>query len=263
MEFNNIEDAIDAFKMLGYGRCTPNLGCKSKIPIKPCLVSPTASAGLVCKTETVGLLPDNAHVIVFDTETTGLTGSIVQLAYDVYSAEGNRLKSFDRLLCLPRGETISWAAFKVHKISKFKVQREGKNATREIELFVARCREVISKGGRVVAHNADFDVRALAQTVRNHGSKKEVACLVSKEVFCTMRESKGKIAVYGKNGKKKTPSNVDLFKYLSNDAKVPDNLHDAAVDIGITAKSFFLGVRRGWWAVGTTTKQSYQSSIST
>lgn len=186
------------------------------------------------------------HVIVFDTETTGLRCRIVvQLAYTIFENDGAVIKQFDGLLRLPKGHFIGREAQRIHHISNDMVRRNGLCSKTVLERFVDTVRRVVRDGGRCVAHNASFDVTSVNRTLAAFSSN---ARLSLNDVFCTMRQSGAHLIMYTPAGRRKYPTNSELFEYLTKEKAVDQgNLHDASVDIKITARSYFEGRRRRWW----------------
>ena len=66
-----------------------------------------------------------AHVLVFDTETMGFGGSVLNLGWILADECGAELASYDLLWQLPCGERIHSGAFKAHGISAAQVRRNG------------------------------------------------------------------------------------------------------------------------------------------
>ena len=131
-------------------------------------------------------------VVVFDTETTGLKPPIVcQLAYVVVE-NGAVGVEYDALLKLPPGVRIGKQAQTIHGISNQDVAKRGVDAADALELFARTCARVRLAGGRVVAHNSKFDVRAIRETRLAHNviDHDENQTLEDSDAFCTMAESK-------------------------------------------------------------------------
>ena len=205
------------------------------------------------------------RVVVFDTETTGLSGLICQLAYNVYNlGNGDVLARRNVLFRLPPGARVSPGAYRVHKISDDQLRAHGVPAIPELRAFGELCEDVLRRGaGRVVAHNAAFDCRALKYTWECHrgDSGDGVRRLPTVDTTtCTMKASTGKVKVFNRAGKFKWPKNSELYAALFNVAPEDDatltaggashgtgSLHDAAYDIAVTARCYFEGRRRQWW----------------
>ena len=208
--------------------------------------------------------PDG-RVLVFDTETASLRGEILQLAWNVYDGTGTvLLQSFDKLLQLPARPRvqISPKAMAIHKITPEKLRRNGLPPScvlPTLRSFGELCKRILGEGGRVVAHNARFDCKALGVTWRLHGGDQATAEYVLPtvdEATCTMMCAFKKVPVYKKDGLSyKWPSNSECFEHFFH-KKVTDDerllgkgtgeLHDAMFDISVTALNFFEMRRRQW-----------------
>ena len=241
--------AFFSLGMRGYRGCSalaavskkPELGSAQAPSVLSRMMQPCDTA--MSKRDAAELLPEGAAYIVADTETSALNGYVLQLAYAVYDREHVKLCAYNKLLRLPPGVSISWGAFKVHKISKKRVDRCGVGALAELRKFIKLVDAIRRVGGRAVFHNAQFDCAAVVRTVARLGGK-ETLCTA--DTFCTYRRSRGRVPVRGKNGKLKGASNTLLYEYLFHEMPRGD-LHDAAVDIGVTAASYAEGCRRKWW----------------
>ena len=189
------------------------------------------------------MLPENAAYMVADTETSSMGGLVIQLAYNIYSSTHVKLRSYNRLLKLPSGETIQWGAFRVHGIGKRQLDTRGVATLHELRKFVQLTEAIQRVGGRTVFHNAQYDCAAITRTIARHGGRE---VLRAKDAFCTYRRSVGRVPMRDRGGKHKGASNVLLYEHLF---KHPPrgNLHDAAVDIAVTAASYAEGCRRRWW----------------
>lgn len=194
-------------------------------------------------------LPDGAAFLVWDTETSGLTADavVVQLAWAICSEAGTVLRRYDRLWRLPPRRTISWGARKIHGISTRRVAAQGYTAATELRTFVALVRAMRTHKLRVVAHNAPFDVRMLKQTARAHGvDDADVEALDTRDFFCTMAAARDNCGLHNRAGRKRNPSNAELYQRLIG--KAPEGpLHDAFADIMVTAASYVAGKLKKWW----------------
>ena len=192
-------------------------------------------------------LCETAHFCVFDTETSGLSCNdcAVQMALGFFNEDGHPLGFYDRLWKLPPGVTVSRGSYRIHKISMRKIEAEGYDAAPEVRKVMKIMRCMQDRGKRIVAHNAAFDCRILAQTARHHGV--DGWDLSRKNVFCTMGRAKPWCNLKSnKTGRPKAPSNSELYKILTGCAPT-GALHDALVDIKVTARSYVEGAKRGWW----------------
>jgi DNA polymerase III epsilon subunit-like protein len=147
---------------------------------------------------------------------------------------------------IPANATISWGAFKVHNIGIRRVKREGVNPQQQLRFFHDACTALLQNGCRVVAHNAAFDHRMLVQTARRYDVP---WTLESTDYFCTMQKARPLVNMRNAKGRSKAPSNVELYEHLLH-KKPTGSLHDARVDVAVTASSFAAGAKRGWWSLG-------------
>tara|TARA_B100000787_G_scaffold97703_1_gene72068 strand:+ start:2424 stop:3194 length:771 start_codon:yes stop_codon:yes gene_type:complete len=231
VQFCDFENAHDAFYSLGHSSFTLS---KAK---------PAA--------ETLGdALCETAHYCVFDTETSGLSSRdcVIQMAIGFYDEGGSQLGVYDRLWKLPNGVRISEGSFKVHKISTQRLNDEGCETAAEIEKVMKYIGRMRSREKLIVAHNASFDLRMLAQTAKNWSKHWE---LVADDVFCTMKSARVHCGLIStKTGRLKAPSNTELYEMLTGETVATEELHNALFDVSLTSASFFQGARRGWWSDG-------------
>lgn len=194
-------------------------------------------------------VPDGADFLVWDTETSGIGSGdvVVQLAWAVCSESGEVLRRYDRLWKLPPHRKIGWGAYKVHGISAKRVAARGYMAAAELRAFVALVCAMRKRRLRVVAHNAAFDVRMLKQTARAHAVDDAIVDAFEKQdFFCTMAAARDNCGLRNRAGRKRNPSNAELYERLIG--KPPEGrLHDAFADIMVTAASYAAGKRRRWW----------------
>lgn len=192
---------------------------------------------------------EHKPVVVFDTETTGLKPAIVcQLAYVVVE-NGAVAIEYDALLKLPRGARIGWPAQKVHGISNQDVDQRGVDAACALELFARTCSRVLLAGGRVVAHNASFDARALRETREAHGlvDAGENRTLKVADAFCTMAASKSRSPLQNKAGHPKPFKNEELYAHFYREPPSWARLHNALDDVMVTTLNYAAGLSKGWW----------------
>jgi DNA polymerase III epsilon subunit-like protein len=175
-------------------------------------------------------------VLVFDTETTGLSASdiVIQLGYVLMLSDGTVLSEYEKIL---RGDIPSNPfALKVHRIKNQTVRSSPYDIEEELTAFLALAHRVTSLGGRLVAHNAKFDVRLLQQTAAAVGMQDfDVG-----EVFCTA--TKLKRVPTAERGA--TCKNADVYRVLGG----PDmDMHHALNDAKATAFIYKQGIQSGWW----------------
>jgi len=184
--------------------------------------------------------------VCFDTETTGLyEPHVIQLAYIVFTEDGTEVRRYNKIMKLLPGKRIDPRAIEVHRINMSKVQREGVNPLAELEEFMRVCGDVIVSGGRIIAHNSAFDVRAINTTLS--AWTPSPALLNESSTFCTMKNSKLYSPLVDKAGRRKAFKNVELHMHLFGKAPDLGPLHDALTDILVTKANFTEGAIRGWW----------------
>ena len=186
--------------------------------------------------------------LVFDVETDGGRGGqlAVQIAWVVYNAGGEELFARCEYLALPPGRTISYFATKVHRISNAMLREKGMRPQHVLVDFFTWADRVAANSGAVVAHNAAFDARLLEQTAERHGVREWD--IEKRDVLCTMQMAKPYTnLVSKKTGKPKAPGNVELYRYLHKRSPQLGALHDALVDVKVTAACYAAGRDRGWW----------------
>ena len=193
-------------------------------------------------------LEDVAEFVVFDTETSGLSSRdvAVQVCLGFYDGYGKALGFYDKLWKPPRGVVISKGSIQVHGITNARVFKEGLDARFELPKVHAIFKKMRSRGKKIVAHNAAFDVRILRQTARSHSFAGWD--LEQSHTFCTMNRAAPRCGLKSKKtGRARKPKNAELYRILTG--KAPSGaLHDAQVDVGVTAKNYTEGRHRGWWA---------------
>lgn len=190
-----------------------------------------------------------AEFVAFDTETSGLSANdcAVQMAIGFFRADGSAMGYYNKLWKLPPGGKMTASAVRVHRITAAALQRDGIDAGPEIKAVHRIFQTMKMRGKKIVAHNASFDVRMLKQTAaKNNFSGWSIE---TADIFCTMKNATPYCGLISEKTKRpKAPSNAELYQILTGAA--PDGpLHDAVFDIKVTAKSFFLGVQRGWWCI--------------
>ena len=188
-------------------------------------------------------------IVCFDTETTGFSPAIVcQLAYVVVE-NGEVTTEYDQLLELPRGATIGRQAQSIHGISNRACAKRGVDAAAALETFARMCARILSEGGRLVAHNSRFDVRAIRDTRSAHNliDYEDNETLTFTDTFCTMVNSKQYSPLKDKAGRQKAFKNDEMFTFLYGEPPKFARLHDALDDVHVTILCYVGGVNRGWW----------------
>lgn len=181
-------------------------------------------------------------LLVFDTETTGFSPPIVcQIAWSlVENNEAPKEESY--VLSLPAGVSIDPHAQAVHGITPECVGIEGVDALPILGRFLEQAADVVARGGRVVAHNATFDTRAILTTIRYwHQPAPRFP-----RTFCTMLASKAYSPLKTKADRAKAFKNDELYIFF-NEKNPTEKLHDALGDVRITLSNYQAGKARGWW----------------
>lgn len=186
------------------------------------------------------------HALIFDTETTG-TGKqdvIVQFACILVRNDGTIQYTYNQLWKPPNDERMHPEAKHVHGISEEEIDARGREALEELK-FVQTLFDACHKSGvKIVAHNSTFDVRMLLQTADSANAVRFTLC--PDEVFCTQRNSRGRVPVYDKLGRFKAPSNSELYVHF-NHSPPQEVLHDALNDCKVTASNYLQGRKAEWW----------------
>ena len=186
----------------------------------------------------------SAECLVFDTETSGFSGSVLQLGWILADSNAKALVTYERKWCLPAGERIHRKAFAAHGISEAQLRREGVLAKPELAEFLALVAAAEAHSVRLVAHNASFDVRVLNLTAIRQGL---APSLRSASMLCTMHNATRHCGLRTRGGKRaKAPSNVELFLFLFG-CKPTEQLHSALPDCRVTLASYAAGRQRKWW----------------
>lgn len=190
--------------------------------------------------------------LLFDTETTGLPKNykapatdtnnwprMVQIAWLIFDNEGKEIDSHDYII-KPEGFTIPVEASNVHGISTEQALEEGHDLKKVLEIFAAE----IEKADYLVAHNISFDEKIVGAEFVRKGFK---TTWFSKKQICTMKSSTDYCGLPNKRGYGyKWPNLMELHKKLFGHGF--EEAHNAAADIGATAKCFWelkeLGVIR-------------------
>jgi DNA polymerase III epsilon subunit-like protein len=175
-------------------------------------------------------------VLVFDTETTGLSASdvVIQLGYVYMLSNGTVLNEYEKVL---HSSTPSNPfALRVHKISNETVRRSPHDAHAELRKFMDLANRVLVMGGALVAHNAAFDVRLLRQTAMLVGLHE----FQLDSVFCTAKALK-KIPTSERGA---TCKNTDVYRCLGGHKM---DMHNALNDAKATAFIYLHGLQAGWW----------------
>lgn len=179
--------------------------------------------------------------LVFDTETTGLRGHVIQMAVVALDAEGAEVAVYNRLW---RTETpIDPRAQQVHGISADRLRRDGVPPGGELALLARVFAAGRAAGAHLVAHNARFDAARLRQTAEHHGLPDPLG---DAPLLCTMTLAKPRCGLLDRAGRAKAPTCAELHRLLLG-AEYEGPLHDALGDSRMAARCYTAGRRKGWW----------------
>tara|TARA_Y100000389_G_C17465048_1_gene524753 strand:- start:3268 stop:4758 length:1491 start_codon:yes stop_codon:yes gene_type:complete len=191
---------------------------------------------------------DRAKVIVFDTETTGLTStaSIIQMAFIALDDSGETIAERCELFQLAPGAVIDQRAYETHRISEAKCNEEGSDPRTFLVNFVQSVQALIARGGNVVAHNYKFDMRMMNQTLAawslpHRKRVQKMPPTTAPQVICTCKLCRPHMKKLGL-----LSNNKALHEYLVGPLD-DSNLHDALEDTRVTTASYRAGKERGWW----------------
>lgn len=185
---------------------------------------------------------NDMHIIVFDTETTTIGGTVIQMGIVIAKQDGECVFEYDALW--NTDERIHPDAQKIHHISQADLHKRGLDRSNEVEFVLGLFAQAIANNCALIAHNASFDVDVLNRTAHSHGLAS--LCLQKDDVFCTMCHSRIYCGLMSRNGRLKMPKNEELYLFLFGCP--PDGiLHNALLDAHVTMKSFVEGRMRGWW----------------
>jgi DNA polymerase-3 subunit alpha len=202
------------------------------------------------------------HVLVFDTETTGLPKSkiinkdslhlwphVVQFSYIIYDMEKNTIvKIKDSIIKIPNTIVITEDIAKIHGITNEISAAKGINIVDVFEEFFVDFNNV----DNVVGHNVSFDINMIKAELnriilddslldkhpkfQNYLQKVDI----TKNIYCTMKESISLCAIETKDkfGRiyNKFPKLVELYQKLFN--VKPNNLHNSLNDVIVCLRCF-------------------------
>ena len=195
-------------------------------------------------------------VVVFDTETTGLTDyklrnrdpaqpALVQIAAAMYASPKGE-EDWERVsllygMCDRDGVDIHPKAYDAHGISEGKCDALSTNTTNILYVLAG----MLAKADVHVAHNITFDSKLLKCNAYRHVIEELKDVLVPEKQYCTMMVSTPIVQAPKKNGKKgnKWPTLEECMNFYFNESIV--GAHDALVDIDACAKVYFELRRRG------------------
>ena len=180
--------------------------------------------------------------LFFDVETVGMpkkwnsphTDSfnwprMIQIAWLLLDENKKIVESQDYII-KPDGFDIPVDKEMLHGITMDMAREKGVPVKEVLEKFA----EVIPQANYIIAHNMVFNEKVVAAEFYRHGVEHQ---LFDAERYCVMQESTHFCKLPGKKGRYKWPTQKELYIKLFN--KIPKGLHNATIDVRVTANSFF------------------------
>jgi len=177
-------------------------------------------------------------ILVFDVETTGLLPknphdpypSVLQLSYLLYDIPTKTIiEEKNAFIRVPESTVITPFVTELTGITREKVDTEGIDIREALADFY----EIYKKADALVAHNMNFDLTVLqAESKKYYTELGEAIRQDKKPMYCTMQESIDicKLERFNKYGPYyKFPKLAELYGLYF--CVVPENLHDARVDV--------------------------------
>ncbi len=125
---------------------------------------------------------------------------VVQLGFVVSDAEGNILRSFER--CISDAPDCSAKATKYHGLTNEQLAREGIPIAEAMRQFGAELRKLDAAGGKLIAHNLEFDAGILRAELERLGDEfaetTALLCRLAKDGVCTLELAQKKFVGVGK-----------------------------------------------------------------
>ena len=146
---------------------------------------------------------------------------VVQLGVVVSDAEGNILRSFERCISdVPGG--CSAKATKYHGITNEQLAREGIPIAEAMRQFGAELRKLDAAGGKLIAHNLDFDAGILVAELERLGDEfaetTALLCRLAKDGVCTLELAQKKFVGVGKLDTACEPFGIDTTSTMRHTA---------------------------------------------
>ena len=176
---------------------------------------------------------------------------IVQIGWSIgpASSESPATKA---LYVKPEGFEITPAATKYHHISQQLAEREGVSLTDALQQFMAEVVDAHGKGGRVVAHQIEFDYRVIYEELGRCGltSLQQTWTEIAKAGYCTMHLLLGRWLVERSGEEVGPPTrqhtlslDVMLRLLLPEKAATIAKKHDAGADAEMTRLIYIAAVK--------------------
>lgn len=192
-------------------------------------------------------------ILVFDTETNGLPKDwkapvdqvdnwprIIQIAWQQYTPDGRKIAEHNYLI-KPNGFELTQKAQDVNKITKEMLEKDGISIEHALKMLQTAF-EITTK---LVAHNIHFDKKVVqAEFLRMSQDRTVLDKMHEIEKICTMNSSTKFCNIPGPYGLK-WPKLEELYEKLHPGEEITSNLHDALVDVSVTADCYFELKKRG------------------
>ena len=191
-------------------------------------------------------------ILVLDTETNGLPRDwkapaedaenwprIIQIAWQQFTPEGKKIAEHNYLI-KPNGFELKKEAQEVNKITREMLEKDGVEIGYALEMLELS----LDITTRIVAHNIQFDKKVVQAELLRLKREPVLAKMHDIEKVCTMHGSTKFCAIPGPYGNK-WPKLEELFEKLYPGEQITDNMHDALVDVSVTAQCFFELKKRG------------------
>jgi DNA polymerase III epsilon subunit-like protein len=192
--------------------------------------------------------PTNKLILCFDTETTGLpnrpqkfntfyspeqthhydSARIVQIAWQLFAADGTAAAPPVMYYLRPDGWTISLANQQIHGITQEICFSDGRNFSDVGVEFLAD----LGRSTMVIGHNTKFDVHIVASEFYRIGHHLAASQVMFKKQGCTMALGR-QLAPF----KSKYPKLIDLYKHLFGQEF--EKSHTATADMQAAAMIWF------------------------
>ena len=190
--------------------------------------------------------------LVFDCETTGFLSSPearpIQLGWVVLDDTGKEQEAHEFLM--KTVDNIPAKATEIHGIDTKTLLEKGLDPKNILITFGVATDRIQKGGGRIVAHNADFDVNMLRRVYRDYDIEQYMN-VSNANVFCTMKESTAwcKLRPIRYN-KYKWPKLQELADTLGIEYDL-SALHGARADARLTGRAYMAGVESKWWVLAS------------
>ncbi|HHS95101.1 MAG TPA: 3'-5' exonuclease [Phaeodactylibacter sp.] len=178
----------------------------------------------------------------FDIETAGMPKKwnsphtdtfnwprMIQIAWIAFSKD-KKLLDHQTYIIRPEGFEIPIETEQRNGISTDIAKEQGVPLQEVLEKFA----EAIKPARYLIAHNMNFHEKVIAAEFYRKGINH---MLFDTERICVMQESTHFCKLPGSRGRYKWPTQKELYIKLFN--KIPQGLHNAALDVRVTANCFF------------------------